>query len=86
MQRTAARARRSDRTISLGNCTVTWYALARTRSFSRAKGLNLNFHMHDEAVAASSAPCDTARRYLPYESLELYGPTKKIRYIPDLDI
>ena len=29
--------------------------------------------MHDEAVTASSAPGDTAGRYLPYESADLYG-------------
>ena len=36
-------------------------------------GLNLSFHMHDEAIAATSTPGDTAGRYLPYESADLYG-------------
>ena len=35
--------------------------------------LNLSFYIHDEAVAASSAPSLTAGRYLPYESADLYG-------------
>ena len=30
--------------------------------------------MHDEAVAASSAASDIARRYLSYESADSYGP------------
>jgi hypothetical protein len=40
--------------------------------------LNLSFYVHDEAVTASSPPGDTARRYMyvPYESADLYGPTK----------
>jgi hypothetical protein len=36
-----------------------------------AEGLNLSFHMHDEAVTASSAPGDTSGRHLPYESADL---------------
>ena len=39
--------------------------------------LNLSFYMHDEAVAASSAPGDTAGRYLPYESADLYGDLQR---------
>jgi hypothetical protein len=42
------------------------------------EGLNFSFYMHDEAVAASSPPDDTAGRYLPYESADSYKPTKKI--------
>ena len=44
-----------------------------------------SFHMHDEAVAASSTPSLTFGGYLPYESADSYGPTKKIRYTLDLD-
>ena len=41
------------------------------------QGLNLSFYSHDEAVAASFAPGDTAGRYLPYESVDLYGDLQR---------
>ena len=37
MQRATARAWWSGRTSSVGNCTATWYALARTRSIRRCR-------------------------------------------------
>ena len=40
--------------------------------------LNLSFHMHDEAVTASSPRGDTFGRYVSYESTDSYGPTKNL--------
>ena len=41
IQRAAARARRSARTTPLGICSVTWYALARTKSIRRCGAAKL---------------------------------------------